>query len=248
VICFKEETDTGFGDRLRGLAYLLHLAERYDETRILYNDDETCRSKEDRWAAFPARMTDLIRIEGLDFQYHALPLPQGAVNVVYDSIKYLKHDSRPGFKQIKRLRPRDDAVLERVREIGVDRTFLGLHVRKTDNQELSRKYFQDRPARKAMRGLRWCSFRYRTKRVFLSADNALSLSQWTRVLQDAGYEVTSSEPGYDENQLRQTGTFEMLVDFFCLASCRRIVRLVPSEFSRFAAWMTGRRLRYDKLM
>jgi hypothetical protein len=248
VICFKEETDTGFGDRLRGIAYLLCLAQRYEETRVLYNDDETCRNEQDRWAAFPARMTDLIRIEGLDFEYHPLPLPEGTVNVVYDSIKYLKHDSRPGFKQMRRLRPKDDAVLDRVREIGVDRTFLGLHVRRTDNLELSRKYFEDKPARKAMRGLAWCSFRYRTKRVFLSADNATSLTQWTGVLREAGYEVASSEPGYDENRLRQTGTFEMLVDFFALASCHRIVRLVPSEFSRFAAWMGGRRLRYDELM
>jgi hypothetical protein len=247
VICFKEETDTGFGDRLRGLTYLLHLAHRTGETRILYNDDETCRVKEDRWAAFPARMTDLIRIEGLDFDYHPLPLPRGEVNVVYDSIRYFKRDSRPGFPHVGRLRPRDDAVLERVREIGVDRTSLGFHVRKTDNQALSRRYFEDRPAKKAMRHLAWCSFRYRTKRVFLSADNATSLVQWTGVLRDAGYEVASSEPGYHEDRLRQTGTFEMLVDFFGLASSRRVIRLVPSEFSRFAAWMTGRRLRYDDL-
>ena len=39
----------------------------------------------------------------------------------------------------------------------------------------------------------------------------------------------------------------MLVDFFCLSSCKRIVRGSPSEFSRFAAWGTGHRLGYTDL-
>ena len=83
--------------------------------------------------------------------------------------------------------------------------------------------------------------------VFLASDNGRSLRQWRRILAGQGYEVRTSSPQYDPSKLRQTGANAMLVDFFCLSSCKRIVRGSPSEFSRFAAWGTGHRLGYTDL-
>lgn len=248
MICFQETTDTGFGDRLRGVAYLLHLAQRSGEAEVLYNDDETVRDLAYREQAFPGRMTDLIRVDGLSFEYHALPFPDEGVHVVYDSVQDRKKDNRPGFPLMKQLRPRDDAVAERVRRIGIDRSWLGFHIRRTDNQELSARHFDDELERRALKNMRCFSLRYRTKRVFVAADNARSLKRWSRIFRVAGYEVRSNSPDYDTGQLRQTGNFDMMVDFFALAACRRVVRAVPSEFSRFAAWAGGHRMKYSRLV
>lgn len=247
MICFQETTDTGFGDRLRGMAHLLHLADQAGETEILYNDDVSDRPLEDRQRAFPARMTDLIRIEGLSFEYHPLPLPEAAVRVVYDSVIDRKKDSRPGFRHMRRLGPRDDAVAARVHELGIDRSWLGFHIRRTDNLELSAKHFDAQLERRALKNIRCFSLRYRTRKVFVAADNARSLRHWTRMLRTFGYEVRSNSPEFDTSRLRQTGMGDMLVDFFALAACRRVTRAVPSEFSRFAAWVGGTRIKYSSL-
>ena len=247
MICFQETTDTGFGDRLRGIAFLLHLAHVHGETEILYNDDETVRDLETRNRAFPGRLTDLIRIEGLSFAYHAQPLPDAEVSVVYDSQVDRKKDNRPGFRHFHRLRPRDDAVARRVEEIGVDRSRLGFQVRRTDNLELSVKHFALEWERRALKNLRCCSIRQRTSKVFLAADNGRSIRRWRRILRQAGYDVLTSDVVHDPDSFRQTGNFDMMVDFFCLARCRSVVRAVPSEFSRFAAWVGGRRMKYSQL-
>jgi len=248
MICFQETTDTGFGDRLRGVAHVLHLAKKRGETEILYNDDETVRDLGYRKQAFPGRMTDLIRIDGLSFEYHPLPLPPGGDLVVYDSVRDRKKDNRPGFPLMKRLRPRDEAVAARVRQIGVDRSWLGFHIRRTDNQELSARHFDDELERRALKNLRCFALRYRTRKVFVAADNAHSLRRWSRIFRAVGYEVRTNSPDYDTGQLRQTGSFDMMVDFFALAACRRVVRAVPSEFSRFAAWAGGHRMKYSRLV
>jgi hypothetical protein len=247
MICFQETSDTGFGDRLRGIAYLLHLAHAQGEREILYNDEVTVREQAVRDAAFPARMTDLIRLEGLSFEFHPLPFPAGAQVVVHDSVIDRKKQNRPGFPYMHLLRPRDEAVAERVRNLGVNRRWLGFHVRRTDNLELSKRHFDDLLERRALKNLGCFALRYRTRRIFLAADNGRSLARWTRILETAGYEVRTNSPYYDTSRLRQTGTFDMMVDFFALAACRRVVRAVPSEFSRFAAWAGGTRIKYSRL-
>lgn len=248
MLCFQETTDTGFGDRLRGIAYLLHLAQERGETEVFYNDDATVRDLEYRKQAFPGRMTDLIRVEGLCFKYHPLPLPEEGRRVVYDSVQDRKKDNRPGFRLMRSLRPRDDAVSEQVGRIGVDRSWLGFHIRRTDNQQLSARHFDDEMERRALKNIRCLSLRYRTKKVFIAADNERSLRRWSRILRAVGYEVRSNSPRYDVERLRQTGSFDMMVDFFALAACGRIARAVPSEFSRFAAWVGGHRMKYSRLV
>lgn len=248
MICFQETTDTGFGDRLRGILYLLKLCEERGEREVLYNDDETVRDPAYRASAFPGRMTDLIRIEGLSFEYHPLPFPEGHEVVVYDSIKDRKHDTRPAWREITRLRPRDEGVAARVAEIGIDRSWLGLHMRRTDMVEHDSRKYDAGLDRRALKNLRCMALRHRTRKVFLASDNGRSLKRWRRILAGQGYEVRTSDPQYDPSQLRQTGANAMLVDFFSLMACRRIVRGTPSEFSRFAAWGTGRRLGYSDLV
>jgi len=247
MICFQETTDSGFGDRLRGIAYLLHLSHVHGEAEILYNDEDTVRDLEKRNREFPGRLTDLIRLDGLSFEYHPLPLPDAEVSVVYDSQIDRKKENRRGFRHFRRLRPRDDAVASRVEEVGVDRSRIGFQVRRTDNVGLSRKHFALDWERRALKNLRCASLREHTRKVFLAADNGRSIRRWRRILERAGYDVLTSDVVHDPDSFRQTGNFDMMVDFFCLARCRRIVRAVPSEFSRFAAWVGGRRMKYSQL-
>lgn len=248
MIAFQETTDTGFGDRLRGIAWLLHLATRFSEHEILYNDDHAVRNADSRWSSFPARMTDLIRIEGVSFAYHPLPLPPAAHSVVYDSLVDHDRETRLGFPHMRRLRPRDDAVAERVRELGVDRSCLGFHVRHTDNMGTQSHHCEGHVERRSLHSIGCLARRHRTRRLFLAADNERSLRRWSRIFEVTGHDVRTNSPSYDEGRLRQTSTHDMLVDFFALAACRRIARAVPSEFSRFAAWAGGRRLRYEELV
>ena len=94
LICFQETTGTGFGDRLRGIAFMLHAAEKIGATEVLYNDDEAADYSGYRKAAFPLRMTELIRIKGLTFRYHPLPLPESGHSIVYNSVTDWKEPSR----------------------------------------------------------------------------------------------------------------------------------------------------------
>ena len=192
-------------------------------------------------------MTDLIRIEGFSFKYHPLPLPKARLNLVHHSIVEHGRLIRPGFKHMHRLRPRDPAVSDRIQQMSINHSCIGFHVRHTDNQEDQRRFLGKNMERHALRNLREVSRRCRTKYLFLAADNARSLQHWMAVLDEAGYEVKSNHPEFDDSKLRQTGSSDMLVDFFALAACRRVVRVTPSEFSRFAAWVGGRRLRYSQL-
>lgn len=246
MICFQETTNGGFGDRLRGVAYLLHLARRHRERTILYNDDVSLRSEAFRRRCFPWRMTDLVRVEGRSFAYHPLPLPPAKHHVVYDSLPVRPDDERPGFRAMRRLRPRDDEVLRRVAALGVDRRCIGFHARETDNVAYHASLFEDRTEleARALANLAHAARRRRTRRVLLVADNADTLARWSARLARAGYELRTTDPDYDASRMRQTSAFDMLVDFFALAACRRVVRLTPSEFSRFAAWIGGRRLDY----
>lgn len=250
MICFQETTNTGFGDRLRGVAYLLHLATLHGQRELLYNDDVAVRTPEFRDRCFPARMTDLVRIEGLSFEYHPLPLPSAEHHVTYDSLKVREDHERPGFKAMRRLRPRDDAVAERVAALGVDRSYIGLHARETDNIHNQSQHFEDQDAlvQRTVENVRKVTGWRGQRKIFLAADNADSLRKWTGVFTDEGYTILTNAADYDSSSLRQTSLFDMLVDFFALAACRRVVRLAPSEFSRFAAWVGGHHMKCHHLV
>jgi len=247
MICFQEVARSGFGDRLRGIAHLIEAAARRGETEVLYNDDGAVNDQAYRWSAFPGRMTDMIRIEGLTWRYHALPLPPSAQHVVYDSASAHVGRSHPAARQFHRIGPADPAVTARVDALDLDRSWVALHVRQTDNVALNEVFFDEDYESRALENLRTCAPRFRRRRVFLASDNAVSLADWRERLEAEGFEVRTSDPVFDTEKLRQTGLDDMLVDFFALSRCRRVVRTVPSEFSRFAAWVGGRRLRYRDL-
>jgi hypothetical protein len=255
LICFQEITGTGFGDRLRGIAFMLHTAEKIGATEVLYNDDEAADYPGYRKAAFPSRMTDLIRIKGLSFRYHPLPLPENGYSIVYNSMTDWKEPSRLGrllrfhygFQHMHRLRPLDEAVTERVSDIGVDRGWLGFHIRRTDNEDAQKRYFNEKSEYRVLQKVRRISEQYQSNRLFIAADNHRSYTHWYALLHAQGYEVMGNNSEYDQESLRQTGNFDMMVDFFGLAACQRIIRLSPSEFSRFAAWVGGQQMGYRQL-
>lgn len=229
----------------------MHLADKWGEHEVLYNDDGYEKTSFERFNQFPARLTDLLRIEGLSFNYHTLPLPKADHNIVYDSAGLHKHQIRPGFKHMSRLRPRDEAVSDRVRVLGLDQSWLGFHIRSTDNirgdnVKINGDY-DLRRKRSALKRIKMLARRYPARKVFIAADNYPAIRYWSLALRNARFEVLSNASGFDDNKIRQTSNFDMMVDFFALAACGRIVRAMPSEFSRFAAWTGGRRLRYRQL-
>lgn len=244
---FVEHCCTGFGDRLRGIAYILNLCKMHKQQTVYYNDDGPTEKQKMRWSAFPARMTDLISLNGIDFQYKEKINDKHSIHVDYDSGIDLKKDNRPGFKEFHRIQPVSPYVNRRIDEIGVNTQFIGFHVRETDNLTDDNQYFHSKTESKARRNIAMLSMIYRTKKIYLASDNRNSLKTWTTKLTKLGYEVISNQPQYDDSNLRQTSCFDMMVDFFALSRCRRVCRLVPSEFSRFAAWKTGYRLKYRHL-
>jgi len=251
MICFQETAEGGFGDRLRGIACLLHFADKWGEHEVFYNDDSYQITPGKRFSHFPARMPDLIRIEGLSFRYHKLPMPQAGHTIVYDSTTLKKLQIRRGFRHMSRLRPRDEAVTERVRALGLNQDWIGLHIRCTDNiNERNRIRNGDYDVgrkRLALKRIKKLARRYPARKVYIAADNYRALRYWSLLLRNAGFTVQSNTSEFDQGKLRQTSNFDMLVDFFALAACGRIVRVMPSEFSRFAAWIGGRPLRYQQL-
>jgi hypothetical protein len=95
--------------------------------------------------------------------------------------------------------------------------------------------------------VRRISEQYQSNRLFIAADNHRSYTHWYALLHAQGYEVMGNNSEYDKESLRQTGNFDMMVDFFGLAACQRIIRVSPSEFSRFAAWVGGQQMGYRQL-
>jgi hypothetical protein len=135
----------------------------------------------------------------------------------------------------------------RVDALDLDRRWIGFHVRETDQREVSELYYPTGYEERAFRNLRRSVPWLRRRRVFLASDNAASVEAWRAKLEQAGFEVRTAGSVFDSSMLRQTGAEDMLADFFALSRCRRIVRTVPSEFSRFAAWIAGQPLEYEHL-
>jgi hypothetical protein len=120
-------------------------------------------------------------------------------------------------------------------------------VRIPADPETHKQYFNEKSEYRALQNVRRLSEQYQSNRLFIAADNHRSYLHWHALLHAQGYEVKGNNPEYDQASLRQTGHFDMMVDFFGLAACRRINRVSPSEFSRFAAWVGGQRMGYRQL-
>ncbi|TWU43985.1 hypothetical protein Q31b_15190 [Novipirellula aureliae] len=247
-IALHEIGSSGFGDRLRGISLALFLARYHRVRRIYYNDFEG-DLEDHRWVIFKHKLCDLIQLDGIELIETPLPFPEKTL-----CVEHLCHVGtglkRYGWRQMWRLQPRSPAIRERIDDIGIDQTMIGFHVRATDMvSEVSYARGEEVIAAEAIENLGKCAAIHGTRKVFLAADNQKGRDDWGSRLTDLGFSVkVNAGTVWNENAIRHTGVDDMLVDFFGLANCCRVVRLVSSEFSRHAAWMTGRPLRYSELL
>ena len=243
AIHFIECGCSGFGDRLRGIAYALFLAKKHKTTKIYYSQALEGRDEIDR-SHFPFNMTELIAIRGMDFVPFTIPIEMRTATYVHysEAGNPLK---RYGFSEMWRVEPKQPAVVRRLAGISEGGPYLAIHVRKTDGEYRFDKLNSTEES--ALNTLREQSKRTATRRVYIAADNAASFAGWRLRLADDGFDVIENTAAFDVATLRQTDSEDTMVDFFALARAQVLVRPVPSEFSRFAAWVGNKRLRYNDL-
>lgn len=243
AVNFFECGSSGFGDRMRGIAYALFLARKHRTDTINYAQVENSPDNVKK-SAFPFRMTDLITIDGIRFGTFRLPVDLNAVSYIHyaQAGNPLK---RYGFAELRRVRPKPESVSVRLDEIGRAGPYLSIHTRRTD--AAGRALETPDSEENAFAALRKQSERSGIRRIYVAADNARSYEDWAGKLRREGYDVIENGAVFDSSRVRQTGADDMLVDFFALARSNAIVREVPSEFSRFASWVGGKRLRYADL-
>ncbi len=243
AINFIECGSSGFGDRMRGIAYALFLARKHKTSKIYYSQviDE---KNELHKAEFPFNMTDLIYIRGMDFLPLALPIELRTATYIHysEAGNPLK---RYGFSDMWRIEPKQPAVVSRLEDIAESGPYLALHIRKTDAELRSGEF--NASEKSVVNALKEESGRTGTKRVYIAADNADSFASWSERLGNEGFDVIENRAAFDAAMHRQTGSEDTMVDFFALANSQALVRPVPSEFSRFAAWVGRKRLRYNDL-
>ena len=240
AINFIECGSSGFGDRMRGIAYALFLARKHKTSKIYYSQAMDGDDK----SGFPFNMTDLISIQGMDFLPFAIPIElRTATYIHYAGVgNPLK---RYGYPEMWRIEPKQPEVIRRLTGISEGGPYLALHIRKTDAEFRSEKF--DTSERSVVNTLKKESARTGTKRVYIAADNADSFASWSETLVQEGFDVIENSAVFDASMHRQTGSDDTMVDFFALAHSQALVRPVPSEFSRFAAWIGKKRLRYNDL-
>ena len=223
---------------MRGVAYALFLAKKHGAQKIYYSQSARKNS------SFPFLMTDLITIDGLEFVPFEPPVELDTATYIHfsEAGNPLK---RYGFSEMSRIKPAQPAVARRLEEICREGPFFTLHARATD--AIERNYETKNPDETALNSIRDLSRRMKINRVYVAADNANSYRSWANRLAAEDFHVIKNDARYDPTITRQTGAEDMMVDFFSLARSTAIVRTVPSEFSRFAAWIGNKRLGYTEL-
>ncbi len=247
-ISITEIGSSGFGDRLRGIGTALFLV-RYNRVKTLYYDDKTRALKPiDRNRHFPFNMCDLISLNGIEFREGSPPSGERCLRVCHVSNDASKM-TLLGLGEFWRIEPVNGDINNRLLDLGVGKGCIGFHVRGTDALTTFRfKEGMDFVENRGVENLKAVSQFLGTKKVFLATDSYDSQKAWIARLKNLGYEVIyNSGVNWNIGGFRETGAEDMLLDFFGLAGCGRVVRLVPSEFSRFAAWKAGRKLRYFDL-
>ncbi len=232
-ISLNESGTSGFGDRLRGISLALFLAAYHRTNKIYYHENPSVH--------FPYRMIDLICIDGLELIPHSPPFPPRTL-VVNHRCSYGSSLKSFGFRQLWRLGPKDQAISERIGNLGIGDNHIGVHVRGTD--ALNKRYRNgvDAQDRLLIDKLSEVRTKHPDKRIYLASDSKIGMEKWHKIATDMGLVVEyNNHAEWDESAHRQSSAAGMLVDFFALSKCHRIVRLVPSEFSRFAAGIKNRR-------
>jgi hypothetical protein len=244
AVGIHEKCISGFGDRLRGIAVALFLARFHNVKTIYYNDSEQINN-DYRYVAFPYLMCDLIKLDTFELVEHTLPFPEKTLFVTLDSERNTLF-TRCGFKFMRHVEPKNDAILARLNAMKVGRNCIGVHVRGTDAANRHRfRNEMDYLEERALKELDSNCLQASTKRVFLASDNEIDRSEWLCKLKKRAYDVSfNAHTIWNADSLRQTNANDMLIDFFGLSRCDKIVRLIPSEFSKFASWVGGVRLHY----
>lgn len=248
-VSITEIGETGFGDRLRGIAIGLFLV-RIHRVSVLYYDDQVqVRDLESKKKQFPFAMCELIRLNGVELREGSAPSGERTLKLCHDS-KEISKLNVFGFKNFWRVEPSSSNISLHLDQIGVDQSCIGFHVRGTDALDSFRFYKGETfVEERAIENLKEVSKSVESQKLFLASDSRATHEKWFRRLTELGYEVISnSNIEWKSGELRETGADDMLVDFFGLARCCRVVRLVPSEFSRYAAWKAGQNLRYLDLI
>ncbi len=243
AINFIECGSSGFGDRMRGIAYALFLARKHRTSKIYYSQTVDLPEKIHE-SSFPFNMTDLISIRGMEFLPFSVPIELRTATYIHysEAGNPLK---RYGFSDMWRIEPRQPTVVSRLTDISSMGPYLALHIRKTDAEYRSDKFNTSDKA--TVERLKEESKRTGTKRVYVAADNAESFAIWSERLVNDGFDIIENRAAFDAAMNRHTDSEDTMVDFFALAHSEALVRCVPSEFSRFAAWVGRKRLRYNDL-
>lgn len=135
-------------------------------------------------------------------------------------------------------------TLSRLDALGVDRDFLGLHIRRTDKIKAQASYSHDLDASEvdAMEDRTMAVVRRRatSRNVFLAADNLASRDYWVERLQHEGYKVSYNPMEFDSGKLRNTSGEDFLADLFGLARCGQVIATVRSGVPLVAAMLQGR--------
>ncbi len=238
-ISFNETGNSGFGDRLRGISLAIFLARFHRTNRIFYHEAPSSH--------FPYRMVDLIQIEGIELIPHSAPFPPRTL-IVQHRCGYGSSLKSMGFRHLWRLKPKNPAFIDRIESLGIGANHIGLHIRGTD--ALHKRFpggeeLQDRLLSAKLEQVR---HKYPNQKIFLASDSRQGVRKWQEIATNMGFTVDFNDSAeWNETAHRQSSEADMLVDFFSLSRCSKIIRLVPSEFSRFAAGIkTGKYTKYHK--
>jgi len=242
-IHFNELGTTGFGDRLRGIAFLTFLASIYRTQKICYHEESS--------NAFPWKLSDIISIDGLEFitDRQAQRLPK-LLEVNHNCSKGTTI-KRFGYKHMKRLRPRSIDVHQKLDSLMLGRNYIGIHVRTTDSTHLCEDPEKGKgiSSDTTLQLIQSAQQKHGYSHVYLACDSLEAREAWVSLLSkytDLKLRWNSSAH-YDSSTLRQTGAEDMLIDFFALSRCAYLIRSVPSEFSRFAGLVGGLKMQYNQL-
>lgn len=224
-ISFNETGTSGFGDRLRGISLALFLARFHRTRNIFYRETPSPH--------FPYRMVDLIRIEGFQLIPQSLPFAANTLKVEH-RCAYGSSLKRWGFRYLPLMTAKDPMITQRVEQLGIGEGHFGLHIRGTDAKKRYANGVEEKQ-RQLIAKLEQLKLKHGDAKIFLAADSRKGIEDWSGVLEEIGFDYTFNDlVTWDEGSIRQSSASAMLVDFFGLSRCSGVLRLVPSEFSRFA--------------
>lgn len=241
VIHFKEIGSTGFGDRLRGISLLIFLSKFYQIKYFHYEEKSS--------NAFPWIISDLIDIEGIYFT-------QAKTRINSPYFLTVNHNSAKGtiikkfgYDGMKKIKPKSSAVKANIASMPLGAHCIGIHIRTTDSHHANNPRQAPRDSiQRILNSLHSHSTLNSCSHAYLACDSLEARNTWSEIItENTNLRVIHNCASYDQSQLRQTSSDDMITDFFALSKCGFLLRSVPSEFSRFAALVGGLKMKYNQL-